>query len=111
VLHFSHLSLATENKMAYVRPTNISLFSLICSYLSLYPSHFLVYFPYFENNKKRPTRNFSSLDQSHYFLEIAPQLSSQGCVDPIPNPLLLRKFGSAGNRTWTSGPVARNPDH
>jgi hypothetical protein len=23
-------------------------------------------------------------------------------VDPVPDPLFLRKFGSAGNRTWTS---------
>jgi hypothetical protein len=29
-------------------------------------------------------------------------------VDPVPDPLLLRKSGSAGNRTRTSGPVARN---
>jgi hypothetical protein len=31
-------------------------------------------------------------------------------VDPVPDPLLLRKSGSAGNRTRTSGSVARNPD-
>jgi hypothetical protein len=30
-------------------------------------------------------------------------------VDPVPDPL-LRKSGSAGNRTRTSGSVARNPD-
>jgi hypothetical protein len=35
--------------------------------------------------------NFSFLDRSHYFLEIAPQLSSRGWVDPVPDPLLLRK--------------------
>jgi hypothetical protein len=28
-------------------------------------------------------------------------------VDPVPDPLLLRKSASAGNRTWTSGSVAR----
>jgi predicted nucleic-acid-binding Zn-ribbon protein len=28
-------------------------------------------------------------------------------VDSVPDPLLLRKCGSAGNRTWTSGSVAR----
>jgi hypothetical protein len=28
-------------------------------------------------------------------------------VDPIPDTLLLRKSGSAGNRTQTSGSVAR----
>jgi hypothetical protein len=29
-------------------------------------------------------------------------------VDPVPDPLVLRKPGSAGNRTRTSGSVARN---
>jgi hypothetical protein len=32
-------------------------------------------------------------------------------VDPFPDPLLLRKSGSAGNRTQAFGPVARNSDH
>jgi hypothetical protein len=32
-------------------------------------------------------------------------------VDPVPDPLLLRKSGSDGNRTRTSGSVARNSDH
>jgi hypothetical protein len=32
-------------------------------------------------------------------------------VDPVPDPVLLRKSGSAGNRTQTSGSVARNSDH
>jgi hypothetical protein len=32
-------------------------------------------------------------------------------VDPVPDPLLLRKSGSAGNRTRTSGSVARNSGH
>jgi hypothetical protein len=32
-------------------------------------------------------------------------------VDPVPNPLLLRKSGSAANRTRTFGSVARNSDH
>jgi hypothetical protein len=32
-------------------------------------------------------------------------------VDTVPDPLLLRKSGSAGNRTRTSGSVARNSDH
>jgi hypothetical protein len=40
------------------------------------------------------------LHRSHYFfLQVAPQLYSQGWVDPVPDPLLLRKSGSAGNRT------------
>jgi hypothetical protein len=31
-------------------------------------------------------------------------------VDPVP-VLLFGKSGSAGNRTWASGSVARNPNH
>jgi hypothetical protein len=39
------------------------------------------------------------LDWSCYFcFEVAPQLYSQGLVDPIPDPLLFRKSGSTGNR-------------
>jgi hypothetical protein len=38
--------------------------------------------------------------RSHYFsIQVAPQLYSRGWVDPVPDPLLLRKSGSAGNRT------------
>jgi hypothetical protein len=52
------------------------------------------------------------LDQSRYiFFQVAPQLYSQGCVDPVPDPLLLRKSGSAGNPSRTSGSVVRNSDH
>jgi hypothetical protein len=32
-------------------------------------------------------------------------------VDPVPDPLLLRKSGIAGNLARTSGSVARNSDH
>jgi hypothetical protein len=32
-------------------------------------------------------------------------------VDPVKDPLLLRKSGSTENRTRTSGSVARNSDH
>jgi hypothetical protein len=32
-------------------------------------------------------------------------------VDAVPDPLLLRKSGSTGNRTRTSESVARNSDH
>jgi hypothetical protein len=43
------------------------------------------------------------LDRNRYFFfQIAPQLLPRGCVDPVPDPLLLRKSGSAGNRTRTS---------
>jgi hypothetical protein len=34
----------------------------------------------------------------YYFSQVALQLYSQGRVDPVPDPLLLRKSGSAGNR-------------
>jgi hypothetical protein len=33
------------------------------------------------------------------FLQVAPQLFSRGWVDPVPDPLFLRKSGSPGNRT------------
>jgi hypothetical protein len=40
------------------------------------------------------------LDRSRYFsFQVAPQLSSRGWVDPVTDPLLLRKSGSGGNRT------------
>jgi hypothetical protein len=45
---------------------------------------------------------------------IAPRLSSQGWVDPVPNPPLLRKSGSAGNRTqdiWICSQELRPLDH
>jgi hypothetical protein len=32
-------------------------------------------------------------------------------VDPVPDPLLLRKSGSAENQTRTYASVARNSDH
>jgi hypothetical protein len=52
------------------------------------------------------------LDRSRYFFfQAAPQLYSRGLVDPVPDPLLLRKSGSTGNRTRASGSVARNSDH
>jgi hypothetical protein len=47
------------------------------------------------------------LDRSRYFFfQVAPQLYSRGWVDPVPDPLLLWRSGSAGNRTRTSGSVA-----
>jgi hypothetical protein len=52
------------------------------------------------------------LDWSRYFFfQVVPQLYSRGWVDPFPDPLLLRKSGSAGNRTRTSGSVVRNSVH
>jgi hypothetical protein len=54
------------------------------------------------------SRILGFLDRSRYFFfQVAPQLYSRGWVDPVPAPLLLRKSGSAGNRTQTSGSVAR----
>jgi hypothetical protein len=44
--------------------------------------------------------NFGFLGWSRYFsIQVAPQLSSRGWVDPVPDPLLLRKSGIARNRT------------
>jgi hypothetical protein len=52
------------------------------------------------------------LDQSRYFFfKVAPQFYSEVWVDPVPEPLLLRKTGSAGNRTQTCGSVAKNSDN
>jgi hypothetical protein len=57
-------------------------------------------------------RIFGFLDRSRYiFFKVAPQLYSRGWVDPVPDPLLLRKFYSAGDWTRTSGSVAGNTDH
>jgi hypothetical protein len=58
----------------------------------------------------RPYSQF--LNRSRYFFfQVAPQLYSRGWVDPVPDLLLLRKSGSAGNLTRTSGSVGRNSDH
>jgi hypothetical protein len=44
--------------------------------------------------------NLGGLDRSRcFFIHVAPQLSSRRTVDPVPDPLLLRKSGMAGNRT------------
>jgi hypothetical protein len=52
------------------------------------------------------------LDRRRYcFFQVAPKLYSRGWVDPVPDPLLLRKSGSAGNRTRASGSVARNSNY
>jgi hypothetical protein len=57
-------------------------------------------------------RILGSLGRSRYFFfQVAPQLYSRGWVDPVPDPLLLRKSSSAGNRTKISGSVARDSDH
>jgi hypothetical protein len=51
------------------------------------------------------------LDQSPYFFfQLTPHLYSRGWMDPVPDPP-LRKSGRVGNRTRTSGSVARNSGH
>jgi hypothetical protein len=51
------------------------------------------------------------LDRTRYFFfQVAPQLYSRDWVDPVPDPLLLGKSGSVGNRTRVSGSVARSSD-
>jgi hypothetical protein len=47
----------------------------------------------------------------YFFFQVAPQLYSRGWVDPVPDPLHIRKSGSAGTRTRTSWTAARNSDH
>jgi hypothetical protein len=45
-------------------------------------------------------RILGSLDRtSYYFFQVAPQLYSRGWVNPVPDPLLLIKSGSAWNQT------------
>jgi hypothetical protein len=39
------------------------------------------------------------------FFQVAPQLYSRGWADLVPDPLLLRKYGSSGNRTRAYGSV------
>jgi hypothetical protein len=52
------------------------------------------------------------LDSScYYFFQVAPQLYSRGWLDPILDPLLLRKSGSARIQTQASESVARNSDY
>jgi hypothetical protein len=56
-------------------------------------------------------RNLGFIDRRRYFyFQVLPQFYSRGWVDPVPDPLLLGKSSSAGNRTRTSGSVARNSD-
>jgi hypothetical protein len=59
--------------------------------------------------------NFSFIDRSlYFFFQVSPHLSSRGWVDPVPDPLLRRKFGSAVNRThdlWVSCQELWTLDH
>jgi hypothetical protein len=61
-----------------------------------------------------PLRPYSRLSRPESLLFLPSSSSvvlTRLSAPPVPDPLLLRKSGSAGNRTRTSGPVARNSDH
>jgi hypothetical protein len=58
----------------------------------------------------RPYSRFSRQKQL-LFYQVAPLLYSRGWVESVPDPIFLRKSGSAGNWTRTSGSVARPLDH
>jgi hypothetical protein len=86
-LVFSVVIYRTTSLQAWIK---VSVFFFIVS--MLYPSGSWVTDPY--------GRILVFLDRSRYFFfQVAPQLYSWGWVDPVPDPLLLRKCGSAGNRT------------
>jgi hypothetical protein len=57
----------------------------------------------------RQCSGFSRLEPLLFF-QVAPQLYSRGWVNSVLDPLLLSKSGSAGNRTRTSGSVAKNSE-
>jgi hypothetical protein len=58
------------------------------------------------------SRILGLLDHScNFFFQVARHLYSRGRVDPVPDPLLLRESGSAGNQSQTSESVARNTHH
>jgi hypothetical protein len=50
----------------------------------------------------------------YFFFQVTPHLCSRGWVDPVPNQSLLRKYGSARNRTrdfWVCSQELWPPDH
>jgi hypothetical protein len=59
--------------------------------------------------------NLSFLDRSRYFsFKKLLMYPHKGLVDPVPDPLLLRKFGNGGNRTrdfWDSSQELWALDH
>jgi hypothetical protein len=57
------------------------------------------------------SRILGFLDRIRYYcFQVAPQLYSRGWVDPVPEPLLPRKCGKAGNRTRAYWSVVKNTD-
>jgi hypothetical protein len=59
--------------------------------------------------------NLGFLDLSRYiFIQVVTQIISRGWVDPVSDPLLLWKSGSAGNRTrnlWICSQELWPPEH
>jgi hypothetical protein len=51
------------------------------------------------NGSPRPLISMFQTRSRYFSIQVNPQLSSRGWVDPVPDPLLLRKSGRAGNRT------------
>jgi len=51
------------------------------------------------NGSPRPLISVYRTWIATYFIQVAPQLTSRGWVHPVPDPLPLRKSGSAWNRT------------
>jgi hypothetical protein len=62
------------------------------------------------NGSLRPYYRFSRPEQLLFHSSSSSVVFSR-LSDPVPDPLVLRKSGSVGNRTRTSGPVARKSDH
>jgi hypothetical protein len=65
------------------------------------------------NESPRPLFRFSR-PKSLLSFQVVPQLSSRGWVDPVPDPLLLRRSGSAGKRTrdlWICSQKLWSLDH
>jgi hypothetical protein len=53
----------------------------------------------------------SSRPEPLLFLSSNSSVVLRGGVDAVPDPLLLGKYDSAGNRTRTSGSVVRTSGH
>jgi hypothetical protein len=47
----------------------------------------------------------------YYFFQVAPNLSSRGWVNPLPDTLLLRKMAAPAIEPGTSRAADRNSDH
>jgi hypothetical protein len=63
------------------------------------------------NWSPRPLISIFQIRRRYFSIQVAPQLFSRGWVDPVPDPLLLRKSGSAGNGSpvlWICRPQRRS---